>query len=162
MWWLILPGFMDGLMSHFLTKDFHGCASPSFIVQLNTPFRDQHFSSTGHFVANPATHVTNKREEHSASMQKKHENTTVLHEQFRNACPSISRGSQHSAARGGLVRRTSRPPCEPCHSVACVPGCPRLKASPSTSKEVYTHLRISTVALSRHHIATNCCSMCCL
>ena len=35
-----------------------GSASPSFFVQLNPPFRDQHFSFTVHFVANPATHFT--------------------------------------------------------------------------------------------------------
>ena len=42
-----------------------------FFVQLNPPFRDQNVSFTGHFVANPATNFTNKRERHSAEMQKK-------------------------------------------------------------------------------------------
>ena len=62
-----------------------GCASASFFVQTNPPFRDQQFSFTGHFIANPARTATKKREGHSAEMQK-HEHTTVLNRQKRAIC----------------------------------------------------------------------------
>ena len=45
-----------------------------FVVPLNPLFRDQKFSLTNHFVADPATNSTKKREGHSAEMQNKKEN----------------------------------------------------------------------------------------
>ena len=59
-----------------------------FFVHLNPPFRDPNFSFTGLFVANPATKFPKKREGHSAEMQKKHENTTVLKKQKRTTIPA--------------------------------------------------------------------------
>ena len=54
-------------------------------------------SFTGHVVAKPATNFKNKREEHSAELQKKkkHENTTAL-KKTRNAPPAFSNA-------GGIV-----------------------------------------------------------
>ena len=50
-----------------------------FLVQLFPPFRDQYFSFTGHFVANPATNFTNnERDIRPKCKKEKHENTTVL------------------------------------------------------------------------------------
>ena len=59
-----------------------GCASPSFFVQLNPPFRDEKFSFTEHFVANPATNFAKKNERGiRPKCKKKHENITVLNNQ---------------------------------------------------------------------------------
>ena len=66
------------------------CSSSSpnscLLHPFSPPFRDQNFSFTRHFVASPATHFTKKREGHSAEMQKKHANTTVLQKQKRTIC----------------------------------------------------------------------------
>ena len=71
-----------------------------FLVQLNPPFRDQNVACTGHFVANPATNFTKKREGHLAEMQKKHENTKVLHCQLTSfeALLSLEKNHRRSTA----------------------------------------------------------------
>ena len=56
-----------------------------FLVQLNPPFRNQHFSFTGHFVANPATHFT-ENERGIRPKWKTHDHTTVLNKQKRTVC----------------------------------------------------------------------------
>ena len=56
-----------------------GRVSPPFSVQLSPPVRDQHFSLSGHFVPNPATHFTSQKNEmgHSAEIQKKRKYNSV-------------------------------------------------------------------------------------
>ena len=66
-----------------------GCASSMFFVQLNPPFRDQNVSFTEHFVANPATMFTKKREGHSAEMQEKTQKYNRI-ESTKNALSAYS------------------------------------------------------------------------
>ena len=61
--------------------------SPSFSVQLSPPVRDQHFSFSGHFVPNPATHFTTQKNERGIRPKfKKTRKSTVLNKQKRTIC----------------------------------------------------------------------------
>ena len=63
-----------------MTSSQWGSAFPSFFVPLNPPFRDQHFSSTGYFVANPATNFSKKKTRGAFGRNAK-KKTTVLKKQ---------------------------------------------------------------------------------
>ena len=60
----------------------------TLFVQLNPPFRDQHFSFTGHAIANPATNFTKQKSTRGAfgGNEKNTKSTTVFNKQKRTIC----------------------------------------------------------------------------
>ena len=81
----------DGAVAGETVEDYRDVRPHRFFVQLNRRFRDQYFSFTGHFVANPATIFAKKKNTRSIRpkcKKKQHEKYNSFEStKKRTVCP---------------------------------------------------------------------------